>query len=332
MSVKSAAVLAAVAACVFVAGCTSDVSGTPSSNEDDVAQNREPLTSELAFEHISAVDPCSLTDAAAYDDFGEAELPGTPAMDDCTVVVSTEAGGTSVRLGPLQPVDLLAADRREVADLSRDVTIMQASTSSGSVCTMALVFADDVALVSAAQADVPDTVSGTTLCAMAESAARRAFDLVDDGKAGYWEPSESSLARVSACELLDAEQVAGQLGITSDVVTSYPALHQCRWGRTGGDTATAKVDFPVGATRSDVGVAESAAGEVIAGRETWVSNTEAGEIMVCDAITEQGEFGLGEGLREYAAVRVVVPVTAGKDPCAIVRTLAASAWANLPPV
>lgn len=328
MSVKS--VLVALVAIVFVAGCTSGVSGTPSSGGGDVAAAKEPLTSANAFDDISTVDPCSLTDAAAYDDFGEAELPGTPAMDDCTVVVSTDAGGTSVQVGPLQPVDLLPDDRREVADLSRGATIVQASTSSGSVCAMALMFADDVVLMSTAQAEVLDTVSDTTLCGMAESAARRAFDIVDDGEVGYWEPAESSLARAPACELLDAEQVAGQLGITTDVMTSYPALHQCRWGRTGGDTATAKVDFPVGATRSDVGVADSAVGEAISGRETWVSNAEAGEILVCDAITEQGEFGLGEGLREYAAVRVVVPVTSGKDPCAIARTLATSAWANLP--
>lgn len=331
MSVKSAAVLAAVAACVFVAGCTSDVSGTPSSGEDDTAQALEPLTSANAFDNISAVDPCSLTDAAAYEDFGDAELPGTPSMDDCTVTLSTDAGSASVRVGPLQPVDLLADDRREVANLSRDATIWQASTSSGSVCTMALVFADDVALVAAAQAE-PETVSNTALCGLAESATRRAFDIINDGKVGYWEPPKSSLARLSACELLDAEQVAGQLGITSDVVNSYPALHQCRWGRTGGDTATTKIDFPVGATGSDVGVAESAPAEIVAGRATWLSNTETGDIMVCAAITEQGEFGLGEGLREFAALRVVVPVTAGKDPCAIVRTLATSAWANLPAV
>jgi len=324
-------VLAALVAVVFVAGCTSGVSGTPSSGDGDVAEAKEPLTSAVAFDDISAVDPCSLTDAAAYDDFGEAELPGTPTMDDCTVVVPTDAGGTSVQVGPLQPVDLLPDDRRDVADLSRGTTIVQASTS-GSVCAMALVFADDVVLMSSAQAETPDTVSDATLCGLAESAARRAFDIVDEGEVGYWEPAESSLARAPACELLDAEQVAGQLGITTDVMTSYPALHQCRWGRTGGDTATAKVDFPVGATRSDVGVADSAVGEVISGRETWVSNAEAGEILVCDAITEQGEFGLDEGLREYAAVRVVVPVTSGKDPCAITRTLATSAWANLPPL
>ncbi len=329
MSVKS--MLAAMVAVVFVAGCTSDVSGTPSSSKDDTAQAREPLTSANAFDNISGIDPCSLTDAAAFEDFGDAELPGAPTMDECTVTLATEEGDATVRLGPLQPVDLLAGDRRDVADLSRNTTIVQAATRSSGLCTMALVFADDVALVAAAQAVELDTVSNIALCEMAEAASRRAFDLIDDGKVSYWEPAESSLAGLSACELLDAEQVAGQLGITSDIVYSYPALHQCRWGRTGGDTATTKVDFPVGATRSDVGVAESAAGEVIAGRETWVSNTGTSEIMVCDAITEQGEFGLGEGLREYVAVRVVVPVTAGKDPCAIVRTLAASAWANLPP-
>lgn len=330
MSVKSAAVLAAVVACVFVAGCTSDVSGTPSSSEGDDAQALEPLTSANAFDNISRIDPCGLTDAAAYEDFGDAELPGAPTMDECTVTLSTEDGAATVRLGPLQPVDLLDGARREVADLSRDTSIVQAAASSAGLCTMALVFADEVALVAAAQSVELDTVSDATLCGMAEAATRRAFDIINDGAVGYWEPAESSLARLSACELLDAEQVAGQLGITSDIVYSYPALHQCRWGRTGGDTATTKVDFPVGPEPTDVGVAESAPAEMIAGRATWLSNTETGDITLCIAITEQGEFGLGDGLNEFVALRVVVPLTAGKDPCAIARTLATSAWANLP--
>lgn len=117
---------------------------------------------------------------------------------------------------------------------------------------------------------------------MSESVARRAFEIIDPGEVDYWEPGENSLARLSTCEPLDASEVAAQLGITSsDVVSSYPTRHQCRWGRTGGYTA-------------------------------------------------HGEFGLGEGLREYAALRVVIPISAGRDACAIVRTLAASAWANLP--
>lgn len=324
-------VLAALVACVFVAGCASGVAGSPISDGDaDVAQPREPLTSEVAFDDIGAIDPCSLTDAAAFDDFGEAELPGAPTMDECTLTLSTDNGKATVRVGQLLPSDVLEEDRREVADLPRGAGIVQASSSSEGLCTMVLMFADDVALVATVQPETIDPVPNSALCGVAESVARRAFEIIDEGEVDYWEPGENSLARLSACELLEAEEVAAQLGITSDVVSSYPALHQCRWGRTGGDTATAKIDFPVAATPLDAGIDETSPPEVIAGRETWLGSVESGEIVVCAGYIAHGEFGLGEGLREFAALRVVIPISAGKDPCAIVRTLAASAWANLP--
>lgn len=326
---SSSSVLAAVAACLLVAGCSSGVPGSPSAGTE-VARNVEPLTSAAAFDDIGAIDPCSLTDRRAFEEFADAELPGTPSMDECVVTVPTGEGGATLRVGPLGTLDLLNEDRREVADLSRDTTIIQASASSEGVCTMALVLADDVVLPAVAQADQPDGVSSAVLCGMARSVAERAFELIDEDAVRYWEPAENSLARVPACELLDAAEVAAQLGITTEVVTAYPAGHQCRWGRTGGDTATAKLDYPVGASPSDVGVPDSTVSETIAGRETWVSNADVGEIRVCDAITEQGEFGIGEGMREYVALRIAVPVTTGKDPCAIVRTLAPSAWAKLP--
>jgi hypothetical protein len=318
-------VLLVLAAGLVLTSCSTSVEGAP--NDDGRATDR--LTADELGD-LRTIDPCSLTGPFAFDDYGEAKLPADPTMDECQITVTVDGEDAVVELGLLQHVDALPSGQEEVRQLTRGAMLVEVPTQIGGACSMALLLSDNTAMTATATAEVLDTVPQETLCTLAGAGAEGIFRAVDDDLVRHWEPAHNSLARVSACGLLPADDVATELGITGDRVSLYPAEHQCRWGRTGGDTPTVKLDFPVGDSPSDVGVSDRSATEPVAGRPTWVIPTSTSDLVVCTVITEHIPFGLGRNLREYAVVRVSVPASTGKDACAIGRDLAASAWAQLP--
>ena len=195
---------------------------------------------------------------------------------------------------------------------------------------MALVLADGLAITATAEPAGDIVPSDAVLCGLTEGAVRGVFDVLVGDRAKQWTPEPDSFATVPACDVLSGDQVAQQLGITSEQVTRYPAGHQCRWGRAGGDTATAKLDFPVAESLDELGVPAGTPAETIAGRESWVVEAGSADIAVCTAYTKHIAFSLGVGTYEHAALRVAIPVNAGKDVCAVARTLAGAGWPNLP--
>jgi len=312
--------LLCVAAVLVMAGCTTVTEGAPRR----AATNEEPLTGAALSD--GEVDPCSLTGPAAFEEYGPARMPGVPNLDECRVVVSTKEGGAFVYVGTQMSTATLPDAQDEVADLGRGTTVVGLTD-----CDMALVLADGVAVLTSAEPSQPgEEISDEIRCGLAEGAARGVFGVLDGERVKYWEPESNSFATVSACDVLDDEKVAQQLGITADQRTRYPAEHQCRWGRAGGDTATAKLDFPVGENIDDVGVPVGLRPEQIGGRDTWVVDASAAQVAVCTAYTSHIPFTLGVGTTEFAALRIAIPVNAGKDVCAVARTLAADAWAALP--
>lgn len=316
-----------LAGLLVLAGCTTKLGGAAGPTED----RSDPLTS-ASFGDLSTIDPCSLTGPAAFEEYGTATTPGKPSMDECTISVATDNGRVAVRIGELHHPETLSERQRVVRKLSRGASIVHVGSASGTVCVMTLLLADDIALMSTAQPTEQETVSDTVLCGIAQGGAQGAFQVADSGRVKHWAPETGSLATVSACDLLSADKVASLLGITSDRVTRFPADHQCRWGRTGGDTATALLDFPVATDHEEAGVPTGLAAETIGGRPSWVVDTPTSQLAICAVYTEHLEFGLGVGVgvREHAVLRVLVPLTVGKDACAIARELADGAWQRLP--
>ncbi len=309
------------AAVLVLAGCTTATDGTP----NPAPTTEEPLTAAALGKDV---DPCSLTGPAAFEKYGPTRLPGVPNLDECRVVVSTRQGGAFVRVGTQMSTATLPSAQEEVATLPRGAKIIRLGD-----CDMALVLADGIAILTSAEPSQPSenvVPAEDTLCGLSEGAARGAFGVLEGGRVKHWTPESNSFATVSACYVLNADRVAQHLGITTDQMTRYPAEHQCRWGRPGGDTATAKLDFPVGESPDDVGVPLAAQPEKIAGRDTWIADAAASEIAVCTAYTAHIPFGLGVGTTEFAALRVAIPINSGKDVCQVTRTLAADAWPQLP--
>lgn len=318
-------VLFTLTAGLVLTGCSTRVAGAPA----DDGRPTGRLTAD-ALGDLRTINPCSLTGPFAFDEYGKAKMPADPTMDECRITVTIDDENAVIELGLLQHVDALPSGRRDVRQLTRGATIVEVPTQVSGACSMALLLADDTAMSAIATAELVDTVAQETLCTLAQAGAEGIFHAVGNNLVRHWEPANNSLARVSACGLLPADKVATLLGITGDRVSLYPAEHQCRWGRTGGDTPTVKVDFPVGNSPNVAGVPDRSPSEPIAGRTTWVDAIGTSDLQVCTVVTEHIPFGLGRDLREYAALRVSVPATTGKDACAIGRDLAASAWAQLP--
>lgn len=319
--------LALLAGALTVAGC-STVPGTAVPDE----RMSEPMTS-AAFGDLRTIDPCTLTDTALFAEHGEARHLARTWMDSCQLVVHLgEGDNITLDIGLMQQVELLPSGHQEVRELPRDTAILEIPTQLSDACVMALLLADDIAVRADAQPVELDESLRDAACELARTAVEGIFDIAHAGKVGHWEPPMNSLARQSACGLLPPEEVARLLGITADVVTLYPAEHQCRWGRTGGDTATAKLDFPVGKDREAAGISEGYdVEEEIGGRHSWIAEIGAGAIEVCNVATEHIEYALGEqNEREYVVLRISVPTTLGKDACTVARELAALAWPRLP--
>lgn len=307
-------------------GCSTGVAGSPASRVDTSG----PFTAERAFGDPRTIDPCSLTGPFAFEEHGEARMPAKVTMDECRVSVDVDGEEVTVELGLLRHVDTLPSGHREVRALPGNAAIVEVPTQITSNCVMALLLADDVAVSTTAEPELVDTVPQDTLCALARAGAEGIEEVARTNRVRHWEPPHNSLARQSACGLLPAKDVGSLLGITPERVALYPAEHQCRWGRSGGDTATVKVDFPVGTDEGIAGVPDGTPAERLGGRDTWVAHAGTSTVDTCTLVTEHIPFALQKGEREYAALRVAVPTGAGKDPCAIGKQLTAYAWPKLP--
>jgi len=315
--------LCAAGVVLVLAGCSSRVGGTPVASD----ARQEPLNTDV-FDDLSTIDPCSMTGPAAFEKYGTAATPGRPSLDECAVRVATEEGRVTVRLGEWRTEEVLPAERDEFAAPDDGTSIVRL----GRGCDMALVFSDGLALMTSAEAagDSEVVPSDTVLCGLAQGAAQGVYDVAAGGRVKHWDDlPANSFGGVDACGLLDTDEAAATIGDTSGTAYFYPAKHQCRWGRAGGDSPTAKLDFPVAESAQDAGVPASATEEPIGGRPSWVVDTTAGNLTVCTVFTEHIEFEPGTGTTEYAALRVAIP-TGGVDACAAARTLAGKAWPELP--
>jgi hypothetical protein len=257
--------LCAAGVVLVLAGCSHRVGGSLVTS----GAPTEPLDSDV-FDDLSTVDPCSLTGPGAFEEYGTAAVPGRPSLDECAVRVATGGGRVTVRLDEWQTEDALPADRDEVATPDDGTSIVRI----GRNCDMALVSSDGLAV----------------LCGLAQGV----YDVAAGGRVEHWDDlPANSFGRVSACDLLDTDEVAATIGDTAKRTDTYPAEHQCRVDRSGGDAPTAKLDFPVAESAQDAGVPASATVEPIGGRPSWAVDAATGDLTVCTVFTEHIDFEPG---------------------------------------
>jgi serine/threonine protein kinase len=278
--------------------------------------DKPPLSSEaLAGDPGEQVDPCSLVDPAAFEKYGTAQMPGKPSLDDCTVYVPVEGDGyIDVIVGAQISPDFPRADTRDIADLGRGATIVQAADRDS--CDAFLVLTDIAITV---RTSTHDTISRDTTCGLTESAAREVFNVLDSGQVEHWTPKSNSLATVTACDLLPVVWANEQLLSTADPVPAMTG-HGCDWGER-----QAQLRYAVAASPGELGIDKATRAEVIAGRESWVSNI-SGDCLVA---TRHIEFALDGDTFEFVMMRVSIPDDV-VDPCALARTLVGRAWPRLP--
>jgi hypothetical protein len=314
--------LCALAAVLVLAGCTTAMPGVPEVGEE------LPLTSSVLGEPTT-IDPCSLTGSAAFEEIGTARMPGTPTFDECRVAVAVDGGHAHVWVGLLRDDPLTPDWRDRVASPGRGTTIGRLADT----CDTVLVLADGVSVTATAE-PVPGSRPGEdTLCLLTEAALRGAYEVLAAGRVRHWAPPVSSLAVVYACDVVHDRDIEAALGLDEAAESPYPAEHRCRWGDPDGDPPSAEVRFLVGVSPSAVDVPDGARSETLAGRTSWVVPGHDPELASCRIVTEHGDFGLGTGTREFAVLETATGIARrGEDRCAPARTLAAKAWAGLPPL
>ena len=291
-------------------------------------EGEPPLTSSVLGEPTT-IDPCSLTGPAVFEQVGTTRLPDMPTLDDCRVTVAVDGRHAYVWVGLLRD-DAMMPDRRDrVASPGRGTTIERLDGT----CDAALVLADGISVTATAEPAYSDRPDRDTLCGLTEAALWGAYHVLDAGRVRHWAPPVSSLAVVYACDAIPGDDIAAELGLDSVTESPYPAEHRCRWGDPDGDLPSVEVRFLVGVSPSAVGVPAGARGEMIAGRATWAVPGDDPESATCRMVTEHGDFGLGTGTREFAVLETATGIMRrGEDRCGAARTLAAMAWAELPPL
>lgn len=313
-----------VAALVLLSGCEADVTGDATPEE----KNTEPLLPDEAFGDLTTIDPCGYLEPAAFADYGQVDDAPVPDFDECTYLVTVSEAQVIVRVGMLTAREDLPEGTEEMRALPQESTLLELPRDDNG-CYRAVALRTGHTVSVRANSSGGADKGQPLMCELAESGAAAVFETMRGGKVAHWRPKANSLAELSACELLEEDQVTTQLGIGPGKVTQSQSEHQCRWGRTGGDTATAVLRFRAG-DRAAL-VQPDATAEPIAGRTTWMKSVSSTNAEVCYATTEHVESTLaGDGTHEYAELSVLVPPAAGKNPCTVVRELAAAAWPKLP--
>lgn len=304
---------------VALAGCGGGtVEGTPESDGGD-----EPISSAVLGD-ARTLDPCSLVAPEGFASHGDARRVARESLDHCRVAVAVDRENVIVDYGLLLPED--AEGERPVTTLAGDVRVVATSAEGTRPCTLRVVLADETRIEVKADAQRSGSaMPSETVCAVARTAAEGIHTSLSSGAVEHWEPPTTSLARLSACGLLPAGEVADLVG-TSSEVTLYPAEHQCTWGTPGGEQPNAQLDFTVG-PKPDFANADR---ETVAGRDTMVHLAQTDSLSVCTLTTEHGPFAEAvDGEVELAVVRVLL--TDGEaDPCEHGIDLAEAAWEKLP--
>ncbi|OZM73859.1 hypothetical protein CFN78_06030 [Amycolatopsis antarctica] len=310
---------------LLLAGCGGAVAGTAVPDASVAA----PLT-RAVFGDLRSIDPCGMTAPDTFAGIGPARTLARTSMDDCTFAVTVQGQNVEIRIGLLLPESELAEDVTDVRSLPGNVRLVQ-KPETDEACERYLVLSDGLAVSAVADPQNSSvSLDRAQVCGVAEAGLTGVHRAATAGTITHWDPAPNSFVRLSPCSLVPGAELARRTGIAEKDTTLLPAEHQCRWGPAGSEQANVQLDFFVGKVVNDT-TGTIPAPEDVAGRPTIVLLSQSDSVKVCNAYTDNIPYQLGiEDEIERAAVRVLLPGSDERDPCAIARDTAALAWPRLP--
>lgn len=315
----------AVVAVAVLSGCTSKVGGLP------VAATTLPdeLTSEVVFDDLTTVAPCSLTDPAAFDEYGTAELATPESLDYCAIRVKTAADADVLlsigAFGVLSAQPELEGNR--VKDIDGGLWVGQ-QDDTPSFCSQLLVFPDGVTMQ--VSGSVYDGSADT--CPMVETGMDHAIEVIKDGDIDHRDPERDSLLTIDPCSLVDDDDVAAIPGLEGvSRPDDYPGKHTCFWEKGAGSPVNVRLQFGAG---PEPGVYSQGGTEGLVGGRQSATNRypEVGENSYCSVETAHIQFDeiKGEDAYEVASVYARAPGGQVDAACAAATAVAELVWPELP--
>lgn len=319
-------VVAAVAAAVFASACTVQVSGDPVAGTT-LPPVPEELTSEVVFEDLTTVDPCSLIDLSVFDELGSAEFATPESLDYCLLTVKADGDDAFLMVGALDALDEDLAGVR-IEEFDGGLWLSQRDDSA-EYCSQLLVFPDDVTL----EVQGSTTDSGTDICPFVEAAMEYVVGVVLDGDVEHREPKKRSLITVDPCEVLSDADVQGVPGFEAAAKPAQsPAEHGCYW-ETGSGANRMSVRLTFGVGREPEAFRPGANETLIAGRESATNPYDSvGDGSYCAVETGHILFEEvdGEDIVEVAGVFVRMPAGQVNAGCQAAVAVATIVWPELP--
>lgn len=319
--------LVAVLAVALVSACTARVGGVPAA-DPAVPEVPDEFTAEYAFDDLTTVAPCSLTDPEAFADFGTPEFATPESFDYCTIRVNTD--GEADVLISVGAFGVLSAqpelEGKRVKDVEPDLWVGQ-QNEDPSFCSQLLVFPDGVTMQVAGS--VYDGSADT--CPMVEAGMDHAIDVILDRDVEHRDPGDDSLVTLDPCELVDDDdlvEVPGLAGVSRP--DRYPGEHTCFWEQSPGSPLTVRVEFGAGAEPAVYGDATEG---LVGGRQTVTSKyRKVAENDYCAVETGHIPFDEieGEEAVEKASVYVRMPTGQVDAACTAAVAVAEMVWAELP--
>ncbi len=320
-------VVAAVAV-VFLSACTAKVGGLPVA-ATTLPEKPDELTSEVVFDDLTTVAPCSLTDLEAFEAFGVAEFTTPESLDYCAVRVNDTAGADVIisigAFGVLSAQPELEGKR--VKDVDGGMWVGQ-QDDAPSFCSQLLVFPDDVTMQ--VSGSVYDGSADT--CPMVEAGMDKAIEIIADEAVEHRDPARDSLLTIDPCTLVEDDDVAAVPGLEGvSRGDEYPGKHTCFWEQSPGSPVNVRLQFGAG---PEPGVYSQGGAEGLVGGRQSATNRypEVGENSYCSVETAHIEFDEieGEDAFEVASVYARAPGGQVDAACATATAVAELVWPELP--
>ncbi|QGK71155.1 hypothetical protein GIY23_17980 [Allosaccharopolyspora coralli] len=311
---------------LVVLGLAAVLAGCAASAPDRQGRAAPRETAATALGDLRTVDPCSLADAGAWNEFGRVERAATVSLDYCLLRITRDETVIGVSFGELARNVPTAGNpvRRHGG-----VRIVEETPLPGH-CARHVVLADGTSVE--VSADLRAGGSGAGLCGVADTGAQAIADSLSEHTVRHREFPSNSLALVDACDGIAPNVMQDIPGLETAQPRRSPSTHQCRWGQERSDATRVQILHTAGAPPA---VLHSAAVEErIANRRTVLSVVGGDpSVPLCSAETAHVPFGPPEnGETEVAMIVVAVPGETGSGACEYARGLAERVWPNLPPI
>jgi len=322
---------AALLALAALSACTSRVGGTPVAGTT-LPPEPEELTSEVVFDDLTSIDPCSLTDLDTFEEFGEVEFATPESLDYCAIGIDTTGGGNVVisvgSFGELSALPELEGKR--VKDVDGGLWIGQ-QDDDPAFCAQLLVFPDGVTMQVAGR--VYDGEADT--CPMVEAGMDKLVEVVQDDGVEHRDPDKDSLLSIDPCDLIEDDDLTAIAGLAgAERPSDYPGKHTCYWEVPDAvSRVSVRLTFAAGLEPKAYG--DGANTNPVAGRPSATNPyPSVGDGSFCTVETAHLPFtevdGHEDDTFELASVFVRMPAGQVAAGCAAALAVANIVWPELP--